>query len=126
MVDIEKAKVMLWSAGGLLVASIAATGALVWNFASFVSAERDAQAERMGALRDEMAEIGDGLSIQAVQMTALKDQLVLRMETLTRDQQTLREDMRRQETATASELREIRADIRSIGTSSGTKEDGKQ
>jgi len=103
MVDIEKARVMVWTAGGLLVASIGATGVLVWNVAQFVSTERDAQASRMAALRDEMAEIGDAVSVQAVEMKWIRDLVT-----------DMRGELRRQEQTTASELREVRADIRAL------------
>lgn len=108
--NIEKARVMLWTAGGLLVSSVGATGVLVWNVSQFVASERDAQADRMALLRSEMAEIGDAVSVQAVEMKWIRD-LVTEM----------RGELRRQESNTASELREIRADIRSLN---GEKHNG--
>lgn len=121
MVDIEKARVMLWSAGGLLAASVGATAVLVWNVSAFVSDERDAQAERMALLRNEMAEIGDAVSVQAVEMSSLKDRLFDKIDQMARDQVSFRDELRRQETNTASELREVRADIRALN---GVKRDG--
>ena len=121
MVDIEKAKVMLWSAAGLLAASVAATGALVWNVSQFVAGERDAQAVRMALLRDEMAEIGDSVAVQAVEMKALRERLFDKMDQMSREQSSFRDELRRQETNTASELREVRADIRALN---GAKHDG--
>lgn len=121
MVDIEKAKIMVWTAGGLLVASIGATGVLVWNVSQFVSSERDAQAGRMALLRDEMAEIGDAVSVQAVEITSLKERLFDKIDQMSREQASFRDELRRQETNTASELREVRADIRELN---GVKHDG--
>lgn len=121
MVDIEKAKVMLWSAGGLLVASVGATAILVWNVSQFVTHERDAQADRMVLLRNEMAEIGDSVSVQAVEITSLKERLFDKMDQMAREQSSFRDELRRQETNTASELREVRADIRALN---GAAQDG--
>jgi hypothetical protein len=72
-VNIEKARIMLWSAGGLLATSVSVTAVLVWNVSQFVSSERDAQAIRMVALRDEVAEIGDAVAVQAVEMKWIRD-----------------------------------------------------
>lgn len=109
-VNIERARVLVWSAGGLLVASVGATGVLVWNVAQFVAKERDAQAIRMVALRDEVAEIGDAVSVQAVELKWIREVMT-----------SMRDEQRRQETETKSELREVRADIRALN---GVKHDG--
>jgi hypothetical protein len=104
---IDRLKVMV----GSTVACMIGTASLVWYVSSFVREERDAQAERMLLLRSEMAEIGDSAAIQAVNMAALKDQMLLRMDYFQRDLNFLREDMKAQEASQAASMRELRADI---------------
>ena len=106
--NIEKARIMLFTSLGLTVASVGATIKIL----SFVSGERDAQATRMAALRDEMAELGDALSIQASQMASLREHLTLQLEFIGREQTRLREDLLLQESATAATLRDLRTDIK--------------
>lgn len=100
--------------GGLLGGSIVTTWAIAWYIYAFISAERKvrqderetdraAVAASLEAVRDEVAEIGDDVSIQAVEMKWIRDVVT-----------AMREEIRRQESNTASELREVRADIRAL------------
>lgn len=104
---IDRAKVML----GSTVACMMGTASLVWYVSSFVREERDAQADRMALLRAEMAEIGDATAAQALNMAALKDQMLLRMDYFQRDLNYLRDDLKAQEAAQSAAIRELRADI---------------
>ncbi len=104
---IDRQKVMV----GSTVACMIGTASLVWYVSSFVRDERDMQAERMALLRVEMAEIGDSAAIQAANLTALKDQMLLRMDYFQRDLTFLREDLKAQESAQVASMRELRADI---------------
>lgn len=116
MVDIEKTKVSMPAKllGGLLGGSIVTTWGVAWYVWSYTQAEREArQLEReadrtsvsasLEGVRDEVAEIGDAVSVQANEMKWIRELVT-----------ELRSEIRRQETNTASELREVRADIRAL------------
>lgn len=115
---IDKAKVML----GSTIACMIGTATLVWYVSTFVRDERDAQAERMALIRAEMSSIGDSASIQAVNLAALKDQMLLRMDYFQRDLNFLRDDLKAQQATQSGAMRELRADI---GAISKGERDGK-
>lgn len=104
---IDRQKVMV----GSTIACMIGTASLVWYVSTFVRDERDAQAERMAMIREEMAEIGDSSAIQAANLAALKDQMLLRMDYFQRDLNYLREDLKAQQVSQAGAMRELRADI---------------
>lgn len=124
--DLHKARIMLWTSMSMLVFAVTVT----WRFGRFLDGEKELEAARIEAVRkeaaaanerqassivavrDEVAEVGDSTEVLAVQVAALKELFLAHMDGVARDQGRLQDDLRRIEGTTASELRELRADLR--------------
>lgn len=101
MADIEKAKVMLWTALGLTGASVVTAVTVAWGVRDFIDKERAIQAQRfdsvtssMGAMRDGMAEVRGAVNVQAEAIRSMRSEFNVRFDAITREQDRLRDDLR--------------------------------